>query len=516
MDHDSLMPHGVCFNWNLELLFLHVASDLLIALAYSSIPITIVYFASKRRSSGLATYYYLFAAFILACGVTHMLGIITLWSPIYLVSGTAKALTAIVSVVTAVYLIPRVPLLMELPDIDELTEINSELKKENQNRLRSEKLLIDKQNQLDETNARLIALIDSIPSAVCWLDSAGRFTGANAEYKNLFGFPVQEDSDDNAFVPCFSDRDEIISSLSSLQNGETDLLKYEKETVSLKGEIVIDVSMVLIRDEDSMHRGFLVVINDVTARKKMESARDKAISEAEQASAVKTQFLARVSHELRTPINSILGFTELLKIKNLVTSKGREYLQHINDSGHYLLDLVNDVLDLAKIESGTLDMKFEPVSLDEVIKASISMHSNYAIEREVEIHYQSSSDAYFIIGDKVRLLEVINNILTNSIKYKANDSKTHDVRIFLDRPTASHIELTLRDNGVGMEINNQNDPFELFNRLNQNGNNEGVGLGLSICKRLVELMGAEIGLESQVGVGTTVKIKFNAYFKNSK
>lgn len=97
---------------------------------------------------------------------------------------------------------------------------------------------------------------------------------------------------------------------------------------------------------------FLVVINDVTARKKMELARDKAISEAEQASAVKTKFLARVSLELRAPLNSILGFTELLKIKNLVTSKGREYLQHINDSGHYLLDLVNDVLDLAKIEPG--------------------------------------------------------------------------------------------------------------------------------------------------------------------
>lgn len=85
-------------------------------------------------------------------------------------------------------------------------------------------------------------------------------------------------------------------------------------------------------------------------------------------------------------------------------------------------------------------MKFEPVSLDEVIKSSISMHSNYAIEREVEIHYQSSSDKFFIIGDKVRLLEVIKNILTNSIKYKANDSKTHDVRIFLERPSSFHIE----------------------------------------------------------------------------
>ena len=132
------LPHGFCIAWNPQLLAMHVISDLLIAIAYFSIPIGIVYVARRRPDAVLQPIYYLFAAFILACGVTHVMGILTLWVPLYYTQGITKMVTALVSVVTAIYLLPKLKHIMALPDLGKLTQINSDLAREIESRRQSE------------------------------------------------------------------------------------------------------------------------------------------------------------------------------------------------------------------------------------------------------------------------------------------------------------------------------------------------------------------------------------------
>lgn len=127
---NEYLPHGFCINWNPFLLSLHVGSDLLIALAYFSIPVSLLWISKRQNLGSLQTVYYLFALFILACGVTHVLGIATLWIPLYLVEGYAKAFTALVSMVTALYLIPKLKLILSLPNLQELIDLNERLKRE--------------------------------------------------------------------------------------------------------------------------------------------------------------------------------------------------------------------------------------------------------------------------------------------------------------------------------------------------------------------------------------------------
>jgi signal transduction histidine kinase len=147
------LPHGFCIAWNPQLLAMHVISDLLIAIAYFSIPIGIVYVAKRRPDAVLQPVYYLFAAFILACGVTHVMGILTLWVPLYYTQGITKMVTALVSIATAIYLLPKLKHIMALPDLAKLTQINSSLAQEIESRRQSQELAL----QAQKTQAAFLA-----------------------------------------------------------------------------------------------------------------------------------------------------------------------------------------------------------------------------------------------------------------------------------------------------------------------------------------------------------------------
>lgn len=508
MDHDSLMPHGVCFNWDIGLLSLHVFSDIVIALAYFSIPIGIVYFARQRKDQQLSAYYYLFAAFITACGITHIFGVVNLWHPIYLASGIAKLFTAVVSFATAVYLLPRLPTLLSLPNLSELSTINKQLSEENEERKRFERQLYLKQKELDDANAKLKSIIESMPSGLFWTNHEGALAGFNPAYQAFFGEGHLRSvaGNNGPYTPPFLDRDVMASIHQQIISSAKHASKIQRTMQTEKGKRYFDATIVAIKNGSTSSGGVLALVDDITEQKHLEFSIRRAVSEAKQANAVKTQFLARVSHELRTPLNSILGFTQLLLLKNKFEGKVESYIKKIESSGRYLLELVDDMLDLAKIETTGVSINLEPLNPIKTIEESIDMFKTQAKQTGVTMHLNAPQAEVQVNADKRRLKEVINNLISNAIKYRSNTAPFILINVTVADGT---LVVEVEDNGQGIDLDKSGDPFELFNRAEHENNSqiEGSGIGLAVCKRFVEAMSGSISLRSTKGHGTKVEIQ---------
>ena len=247
---------------------------------------------------------------------------------------------------------------------------------------------------------------------------------------------------------------------------------------------------------------------DITDRKRSEEALRAAKEEAELASRVKSEFLANFSHELRTPLNAIIGFSEMISgelLGRLNERRYRDYADNILSSGNHLLGLINDILDVAKIETGQADFEESEVDLPEVIDIALLMTRERAKAREVEIHRQMPAETSLtLVGDRRRLIQIMVNLLSNAIKFTdAGGMVTIDV----DREPGGHM-IRIADTGIGIAADDIPKIFERFGQVDSNiaRKEEGTGIGLSLTKDLVELHGGAIDVESELGVGTTVSV----------
>jgi PAS domain S-box-containing protein len=251
-------------------------------------------------------------------------------------------------------------------------------------------------------------------------------------------------------------------------------------------------------------RCLLTVMLNITDRKKNEEAIQKATKEASKANQAKSEFLSRMSHELRTPLNSILGFGQLLEMGDLKDSQ-RKGVEHILKSGNYLLNLINEVLDITKIESGKLELSMEPVQVWGVVREMIESVEQQAQKRNIRLILDHLDKDVYFKADKQRLKQVILNLLNNAVKYNIDDGYI-DVRIERTRKDEfgnQLICLQISDNGIGISPENVSNLFNPFERAGaQNSKTEGTGLGLAVVKKLVEAMGGTVGVESKLGEGS--------------
>jgi len=232
----------------------------------------------------------------------------------------------------------------------------------------------------------------------------------------------------------------------------------------------------------------------------------KAKEFAEQANQTKTKFLSRMSHELRTPLNAILGFSQFLQLdmeKTLTPDQAKNMIE-IETAGHHLLELINELLDLAKIEAGMVELKMEPISFFDAVNESIAMVLSLAQERDIKIVNLVDNNAPIVLADKLRLKQVLLNILSNAVKYNYDGGTVHvDARI-LDSDLA---RLTIKDSGIGISDENKNRIFHDFERLSSHAGIEGSGIGLSVTRHLVEIMGGKVGVDNTVDDGCTFWIE---------
>jgi PAS domain S-box-containing protein len=261
------------------------------------------------------------------------------------------------------------------------------------------------------------------------------------------------------------------------------------------------VSITALRDEYDAIIGYLLIGTDNSVRKRVESELNEAMAAAHKANHAKSDFLSSMSHELRTPLNAILGFAQLLESGTPApTAPQKRNLDRILKAGWYLLELINEILDLAAIESGKLTLSHEPVSLAEVMLECRNMIEPQATTRGIVMGFPVFARPCYIAADRTRIKQVLINLLFNAVKYNRPNG-TVDVRFTLGPEDA--IRISVHDSGAGMDPAQLAQMFQPFNRLGKEaGVEEGTGIGLVVTKRLVELMGGRIGVESGVGEGS--------------
>lgn len=257
----------------------------------------------------------------------------------------------------------------------------------------------------------------------------------------------------------------------------------------------------VLRDTEGKPIRMLGAVHDVTDIKRAQEALISAKEEAERANQAKSQFLSSMSHELRTPLNAILGFAQLYQYDPDTTEGHRKHADEIYSAGLHLRRLIDDVLDLAKIEAGHLEISLEPVSLDDVIQECLALVSPLANSRNVDVIYKvQARDRLCVSADKTRLKQVLLNLLSNAIKYNHENGK---VTLVCKEPTNGWVHISVEDTGIGIEKKNYESVFSPFSRIRSDVKEiEGTGIGLSITKQFVELMDGLIGFESEPGKGS--------------
>ncbi len=262
-----------------------------------------------------------------------------------------------------------------------------------------------------------------------------------------------------------------------------------------------NVVFTAIRDPAGNARGFAKLTRDLTERRQVEETLTRAKGAAEKANLAKSEFLSSMSHELRSPLNAILGFAQLMESDATpATPSQKASIDEILRAGWYLLELINEILDLAQIESGKLSLSPEPTSLAEVILECQAMIEPQAQSRGIRMTFPQFDVPCFVAADRTRLKQVLINLLSNAIKYNKTGGT---VVVDYAGSTAERMRLNVRDTGAGLPPEKLAQLFQPFNRLGQeHGAEQGTGIGLVMSKRLVELMGGVLGVESSVGVGS--------------
>ena len=337
----------------------------------------------------------------------------------------------------------------------------------------------------------------------------GMYLDVNTSFTEVMGYTYNEiigktNEEYSLFVEP-NLREEIIEKL----NNNIPIRKIEVQMRTKDGiikTVLMSADIIYIGDMKCL----LTVNVDITERKIAEEETKKARLEAEKANIAKSEFLSRMSHELRTPMNSILGFAQILELGELTASQKRG-VGHILNSGKHLLELINEVLDISRIESGSLSLSLEPVQIDGIIKEMIDVFQPHTVEKQLSFKYKDSpTNLLYINSDRQRLKQVLLNLINNAIKYNRYEGAIEIKTELLTKKNTKikNIRILISDNGIGISSENIQKLFVPFERIGAEKTEiEGTGLGLSVVKKLVEAMGGSIGVESVPGEGSTFWIE---------
>ncbi|PAX52611.1 hybrid sensor histidine kinase/response regulator [Brunnivagina elsteri] len=550
---ESFIPHGHCYLWQNNLVWLHILSDSLIALSYYSIPITLFYFVRKRRDLPFNWIFLLFAGFIIACGTTHIMEVWTLWHPVYWVSGSLKAITAMISVITAIELFPLVPQALALPSPAQLEQVNQALQGQIAEKLKAEEklrtyqnhleeLVAARTNELTEANEKLqqeiaerkrteIALRQSEEQfrqltenidEIYWLTSpdATQVLYVSPAYDLIAGCSreiLYQRSDAWFELIHPDDRSQVLTAVRERVRNETGL-NAEYRIVRPDGEIRwVKTKEYPICDEFGKIFRIAGVAEDITEHKEIEAERERLLvqekaarAQAEEANQIKDQFLAVLSHELRSPLNPILGWSKILLTRKLEPEKTIEALTIIERNAKLQAQLIEDLLDISRILQGKFSLNIQSVYLESIIYNALETIRLAAEAKSIDLIFTINNSElkrldrqsenpipnpkFKVMGDSTRLQQIIWNILSNAIKFTPVGGR---VEVRLEKIN-NYAQITVDDTGKGISSEFLPYVFEYFRQADSATTRKfgGLGLGLAIAKQLVELHGGAITVDS--------------------
>jgi len=378
------------------------------------------------------------------------------------------------------------------------------LKEEVFERKQTEVLLRD-----SETKSR--ALLEGSPVCNKIIDLDSRLV-----YMSAAGIKMLKISDISTHYGCVyppsfyseSMRAPLVDHLERAKAGETS--DVECPLYSTDGEEVwLHTTFVPARNDEGQVEYVIASSVDITERKQAEVEAHQAMIEAEDANKAKSEFLANMSHDLRTPLNAIIGFTELMETKTfgpLGNPRYEEYASDILNSGNLLISLINDILDISKIEAGKYELAEENLDVSSIILNSVNMLSTMTKAGELHIATAVEPNLPMLSADQRSVTQILNNLLSNAVKFTPPDGK-----ITISALGGNDcINILVADSGIGMSEDDIEKVFRPFEQVgtNSSGAREGTGLGLHLCQKLIKLHDGEISLQSKIGEGTTVTVSF--------
>lgn len=370
---------------------------------------------------------------------------------------------------------------------------------------------IDQRKSFEQTLHTFRHVVNAAVDAVIVIDRLGTIELVNPATSTIFGHSESDLIGHNVSVlmptTIGNQHDSYIKNYLSTKIKKT--IDRQVEAVGKRKdgtEFPVEIAV----SELNLEQGefFVALLRDITERKRNEYELVQAREEADRANKAKSHFLSSMSHELRTPMNAILGFGQLLKYDESLSDDNQENVNEILKAGDHLLTLINEVLDLAKIESGRVNLTLEAVDIEPVIKECLTLVGDQALKRNIQIDVKIHEDS-MVWADRVRFKQIVLNLLSNAIKYNHSAGR---VTVDVDAIPSDQVRIRVSDTGPGITDDQLSDLFLPFNRLDAEGTDvEGTGIGLTITKRLVELMNGAIGVESDVGVGSTFWLDLPRY-----
>ena len=511
LDSSMFSPHGICLLWEPELIWLHVVSDAVIAMAYFSIPFALAIFVSKRRDLKFGWVYWSFGIFILACGLTHILSIYTLWVPIYGIEGLVKAATAVASIVTAGMLWPLLPKLLTIPSPFELRQAQEALKEEESKGRDSEQLLQQfrqTQQALRESMARLTAVVETAVDGFILIDARGRILLFNPACERLFGYRADEVFHENVkmLMPqtYSSHHDDYIQNF--IRTAERKIIGIGREVVGLRKDgstFPMDLSVgEAQQDGESI---FVGIIHDLTGRKQTE----EQLRQAQKMEMV-GQLSGGIAHDFNNLLTVIVGNAEHLSDQ----LKSRQDLQRIADdicqAGERGAELTQRLLAFSRRQL----LKPHPTDCHELLD-SMRKLLRRTLRENIEIRITPNPETVLAFADRAQLESSVLNLALN-----AQDAMPNGGHLTLSTGVASlddpyqslHPEIeageyamiAVTDDGVGMTAEVSARAFEPFYTTKEVG--KGSGLGLSMVYGFAKQSNGHVSIYSELGLGTTVRI----------
>jgi PAS domain S-box-containing protein len=353
-------------------------------------------------------------------------------------------------------------------------------------------------------------IFNHVPIGVCYTDLQGNVKQANPRFCDLVGYSADELLDMPAADFTHADdllQDEAFS--EQLVRGDFPVYRRHKRFIDRSGRTVwVQSTVSLLRNEDGEPWRIVGAVEDITEHLRLQEA-ERAREAAEASNRAKSEFLSRMSHELRTPLNAMLGFAQLLELdqRHPIAEVQRPWVSQIQQAGWHLLEMINDVLDLSRIESGNLRLSSETLDLTALLAEASVMVEADAARRRIVVTQDISPDAATPRGDATRVKQILINLLSNAVKYNIEGGRIH-IGAHL---VGDMVEISVTDTGLGMTPEQMSELFQPFNRLGrERSQQEGTGIGLVISQRLAELMGGTLHARSAAGKGSSFTVALPA------
>lgn len=359
---------------------------------------------------------------------------------------------------------------------------------------------------LAESERRLYDILDHIPAAIFLKDLSGRYLFANSRCQSVIGRERSEviGKTDEELLPPRIAKAHLANDRQVLESGRS--LEFEEiGAESGLEQRIFHSSKFPLRDSLDKPYALCGISTDITERKRTEQGMSIARREAERANRAKGEFVSRMSHDLRTPLNAVIGFAQLLDMDNL-TPDQHESVTQILDAARHLLDLMNEVLDISKIESGNLSLSAEPVAVAEIIDQVVKLMRPIGAAQQVDVQaLPSTSRERHVRVDRLRLNQILLNLMSNAVKYNRAGGS---VLVSCEDRDGGRVRINVTDTGTGIRPEKLALLFTPFERLGaEHTGIEGTGLGLALSRGLAEAMGGQLGVTSEIERGSTFWIE---------